>query len=345
MKYIEILSRILKFLGWFSIVIGVLLLIQSIFTHTVSLLSGLYITQQFLSGLVDLTLARGLIKREKWAWYTGFAIFTLWFFFGIIAGFLFKSSVIISFSFIYIIFLGLLIKGKQPFIEQPKKKFVEWFSKPYFIFVVIGTFISYLIFGGILIYLSSQKSISQKMVVQLPPESIEARPVELEVYKNEKYNFAIKYFTDKLAIEKDYETKRLANNSRLLFYAFFYDSNYGVNTDKTKSIPVFMIEVFECKEKDLDVCLSPSQVTYGPQRYESGTFIGTGSGYIFDSTDASIDAQKISISWRSQEEMKGITILKNQFVYVILARTKAKNFKPIPQKVIDQILSTFKFIE
>jgi hypothetical protein len=350
MKHIEILSRILKFFGWIGIATGVILLIQSIIAHAFSLPSSLSVSRQLLSGSIYLVLAYSLTKKEIWAWYTSFAIFVLWFFFGIMIGFLLKFLVIISFSFIYIIFLWLLIKGKKPFVEQPTENFLEWFRSPYFTFVVVGALILYFI-SGVSVYLNSQKIKARppmeavKMKVQLPPESIKTRPVELDIYKNDKYNFTINYFTDKLALEKDYETERLANNPRLLFDAFFYDSNYGANRTGTKSIPVFTIEVFECKEKNMDVCLSPGQVTYGPQRYESGTFTGTGSGYIFDSTDASIDAQKLDITWQSHEEMRGLAVLKNQFLYIILGRTESKDFKPITQEVLDQTLSTFKFIK
>lgn len=156
MKPIELLSQILKILGWLSIIVGFILLIQSVFTLTASLLSIISIIQQFLGGLINLTLARGLAKKEKWAWYISFVIFTLWFLIDITEGFLIKSSITIYFSFIYIIFLGILIKEKKSFIEQPKGILLEWFRNPYFAFVVAGSLVLYFI-SGVSVYLNFAK--------------------------------------------------------------------------------------------------------------------------------------------------------------------------------------------
>lgn len=148
MKSIKTLAHILRIFGWIGIIFGVL---QSIFALSISSLTGI---SWFLSGLVFVSLARGFSKQKKWAWYSGLIVFTLGILSAIILWIILRSSYInlvwsLGFN---ILFLILLIKGKQSFIEQPKEKISQWFHDPYFIVVVGGTILSYLIIGGVLIY-------------------------------------------------------------------------------------------------------------------------------------------------------------------------------------------------
>ncbi len=146
MRSIETLSRLLRFFGWLGIAIGFLFLIPDILSRTVSLLLGLSTAQQFLNGIVFLSLAQGLSKKEKWAFYIGFIIFSLFLFQTIVKIFFAEFSfVLVTVLGIQIFFLFLLIKGKQQFIEQPKEKISQWFRSSYFIVVVAGTLISYII--------------------------------------------------------------------------------------------------------------------------------------------------------------------------------------------------------
>lgn len=148
MKSIKTLAHILRIFGWIGIILGVL---QIIFTLDISSLTGI---SWLLSGLVFISLARGFSKQKKWAWYSGLVIFALGILSAIILWIFLKSSYInlvwsLGFN---VLFLILLIKGKQSFIEQPKEKISQWFHNPYFIIVVAGTILSYLIIGGVLIY-------------------------------------------------------------------------------------------------------------------------------------------------------------------------------------------------
>lgn len=148
MKSIKTLAHILRVFGWLGITLGVL---QSIFTLNIFSLTGI---SWLVAGLVSVSLAHGLSREEKWAWYSGLAIFSL----GILSAII--SWIFIRFSYINlvwslgfsILFLILLIRGKQPFIEQPKEKIAQWFRNPYFVVVVVGTILSYLIIGGMLVY-------------------------------------------------------------------------------------------------------------------------------------------------------------------------------------------------
>lgn len=151
MKSIKTLAHILRIFGWIGIIFGILGVLQSIFALNISSLSGI---SWLFSGLVFISLARGFSKQKKWAWYSGLVIFTLGILSAIILWIFLRSSYInllwsLGFN---ILFLILLIKGKQSFIEQPKEKISQWFRDPYFIIVVVGTILSYLIIGGVLIY-------------------------------------------------------------------------------------------------------------------------------------------------------------------------------------------------
>jgi len=149
MKSIETLARILRFFGWLSIVLGFIFLIGHKFISLASISS----IQLFLDGLINLCLAHGLSKEEKWAWYSGLVIFSLGTL-SIIVQFFFRLSFEYIFPLFFLIFfLYLLIKGRQIFIEQPKEKISQWFHTPYFVVVVVGTILLYLITGGILAYL------------------------------------------------------------------------------------------------------------------------------------------------------------------------------------------------
>ena len=143
MKSIRILVGILRFFGCLSIVYGLLLIFLD--WRNVGMI---------FSGLVWLALAHGLSKKEKWAWYTAFVVFVIGFLFVVAVAFLIKFWSWRAFlsMFIYILYFGLLIKGRQLFIEQPKEKVSQWFHKPCFVIVLVGTLISYLIFGGFLVY-------------------------------------------------------------------------------------------------------------------------------------------------------------------------------------------------
>ncbi len=148
MKSIETLIWILRVFGWLAIVLGFVFLIR----HEFISLANLSSAQMFFGGLTNLCLAHGLSKKEKWAWYSGLVIFALGAL-SIIMQFFFRLSFRYIFAlFFSILLLYLLIKGKQIFIEQPKEKISQWFRKPHFIVVVVGTVLNYLIIIGILIY-------------------------------------------------------------------------------------------------------------------------------------------------------------------------------------------------
>jgi hypothetical protein len=146
MKSIETLIWILKAFGWLSIAFGFIFLIFFIGPQFFSL-ANISSIQLFLSGLINLCLAYGLSKEEKWAWYSGLVIFNLGILSSIIQLF-FRFSFVNIFSLAFLIFLlYLLIKERQIFITQPKEKISQWFRKPYFVVVVVGTLLLYLIIG------------------------------------------------------------------------------------------------------------------------------------------------------------------------------------------------------
>ena len=148
MKSIRILVGILRFFGWLAMVGGFLQLVGVILKGW--WLGLLNVVVVIFSGLVWLALAHGLSKKEKWAWYTAFIVFAIDLLFAVAVAFLVKFPGWTFFPiFIHILYFGLLIKGKQLFIEQPKEKILQWFHKPCFVIVVVGIFISYLALGGI----------------------------------------------------------------------------------------------------------------------------------------------------------------------------------------------------
>jgi len=146
MKTINLLSTLLKFFGWSSIVVGLVFFLPAVFSQTVSLLLGLSTIQRIIGGLVCLSLATGLSKREKWAFYVGFVILILFVLQSI------AKIIFVEFSFILfvticvdIVLLLLLIRGKQVFVKQEKEMTSQWFRKPHFLVVVVGTITSYII--------------------------------------------------------------------------------------------------------------------------------------------------------------------------------------------------------
>lgn len=144
MRSIRVLVSILGASGLFIATVGFLVLTQSIFTHVFSLRVALSGVNFLIVSVISLCLAYGLSKREKWAWYSGLTLFTL----GTFQGFL----DILFESFIYIISLALailcfvlLIQGRKQFFEQPRERISQWFRKPCFVIVFIGTLIVYII--------------------------------------------------------------------------------------------------------------------------------------------------------------------------------------------------------
>jgi len=144
---INILATILRFFGWLLIFWGILsLFLNILLSHSSLLLSVLGSIQQIINGIVSLFLAKGLSYREWWAFYVGFIIFSLNIIREILEiifvrwSFVLMISIIISFFFIF-----LLFKGKEQFIQQPKVKISQWFAKPRFLIVAIGTIIVYII--------------------------------------------------------------------------------------------------------------------------------------------------------------------------------------------------------
>lgn len=181
------------------------------------------------------------------------------------------------------------------------------------------------------------KETVEELPAELKPISLaelEPLPKDIKVYKNEKYSFAIEYFTDKIAIEKEYTDKRLIYDTHLLFEVSFYDSEYGADETKTKSIPMISVEVLECKEEEIKECFN---LLNSPRRFSFGAFGSSASPFKF----GVYPAQMISINWSPEEKVKGMAVIKNQFLYAILIRTASKEFEPVPLELSKEILSTF----
>lgn len=170
MESIKTLAVTLRFLGWSSIIIGFLFFLPilptifSQFTQTVFLLQGLTFTQRVINGVVFLSLAQALLKRERWAFYVGSIIFFLFLLQAILEIFFIRFSfpLVISIGF-NILFFFLLIKEIRQFIEQPKEKISQLFRNPHFIIVIVGTLISYII-SGVAFYLLTVGSNSIKQL-------------------------------------------------------------------------------------------------------------------------------------------------------------------------------------
>lgn len=156
MTSVEFLALILKFFGLISLSTGIVSLIESVVTFKFSLISSLSIVQSFLIGMSYLILSRRLIKKERWVWYVGVAVFVAEFIYGIAIGLLFKSTFVVLILFMDIIFIKILFKEKKTFMVEPKEKFSQWFSNPYFLFLVAGNIVLYII-SAISLYLRYQK--------------------------------------------------------------------------------------------------------------------------------------------------------------------------------------------
>jgi hypothetical protein len=147
MDTINILSSILKFFGWLSILIGLLLSLQLLGNATEPLLLILSNFQMIVGGIVFLSLSRGLSKREKWSFYISFIIFSIYLLQSIIKFFYIESSFSLIVGIIELASLFLLIIGREQFIKQPKEQISQWFRRKYFIIAVTGIIISYIISG------------------------------------------------------------------------------------------------------------------------------------------------------------------------------------------------------
>lgn len=247
----------------------------------------------------------------------------------------FLPALIITFGIVYLVIWGILKLFHITDISQSK--------------IIAFTFeILFLGFLGLSIFsyprLKGQFIKLEELFLGLPLES-EIKAGE-DIYKNKKYGFEIKYFTDRLARENDYETERLRANPSLLFELIFSDSNYGWNITKTTAKPVVTIEIFDCKENNIDECLNQvpasqfSTAPYGEySKYGKEVRIGPAEFNEFP-------AKKLEAWWYSpQEKMEGIAIFKNQRLYVILGFTSTReDFISMPREIFNQMLSTFKFI-
>jgi len=141
MKSTKTLVLILRVLGWLSIAGGIIFLILAVISPVTIYFKLIFFLLQsipgFLGGLIFLSLACGLSREERWAWYFGVLVFSLSLILAtinIIKGqFLYFFGVIIN-----IILLSELIPEREIFIKQPKEKISQWFRKPCFIVVLVG---------------------------------------------------------------------------------------------------------------------------------------------------------------------------------------------------------------
>ncbi|MDI6603490.1 MAG: hypothetical protein QME57_05325 [Patescibacteria group bacterium] len=185
-----------------------------------------------------------------------------------------------------------------------------------------------------------------------PSLKSEVKPGE-DVYKNEKYNFEIKYFTDQFAIEKDYETERLHQEPKLLFEAIFNDTKYGWNVGKTTSQPAMTIRVFECLESTLDGCVSEisclQPFEYSPESYRKVITDPLTEFNTFPAKQLEVAEHSRLTSgatiFEGEDKREGMMIFKENHLYVILVLTSSEIFQPIPKDILNQMLSTFRFIE
>jgi hypothetical protein len=228
-------------------------------------------------------------------------------------------------------------------------------------YILIVSILAIIVGGGILVWqyfikpnLEIAKEIMEKTkpppdketIKELPaelnpisPTKLEPLPKDIKVYRNEKYGFAIEYFTDKLAVEKEYVEKKLIYDPYLLFEVLFYDSEYGSNKAKTKYIPMISVEVLECKEKETEKCFN---LLSSPRRLLFGTYGEVEQPFKFETYPARI----IEINYSPKKErVKGIAIIKDQFLYAVLVRIASEEFKPVPSEFFKQMVSTFRFLE
>lgn len=111
------LIRIIRILGWLTVIVGVMGLFAVITTPSVGLtLKSLSRTIIALSGgILYLIIASGLSKKKRWAWYLGIVAFI----YSAISNFIAGSMINIGAGVIALIFLALLLKGKKTIFEQP----------------------------------------------------------------------------------------------------------------------------------------------------------------------------------------------------------------------------------
>jgi len=142
MKSIDTLAWLYRIFGWSNIVYAVALPV--FFGQTFSILTLLGIIQHLSWAIVSLVLARALLKKEKWAWYTALVLTAVSLtpvFFGDLTGF--GLFLVIGLE---VWILVLLLKGRRIFTEQPKEMFSQWLHKKSFMIVLVAGVISELIF-------------------------------------------------------------------------------------------------------------------------------------------------------------------------------------------------------
>lgn len=144
------LSRYLKFtsLSFLGLGIGMLLILfldgislDNILGGITEILNGI---ESILYGLIFLMFANGLLKREKWAFYSLIILLSFNLIFSgryLLFNFSFNSfeSLIAILNFgVSSYFFYLLINGKKIFIEQSKEKIFDWFKNRRFLIMFFG---------------------------------------------------------------------------------------------------------------------------------------------------------------------------------------------------------------
>ncbi len=170
---------------------------------------------------------------------------------------------------------------------------------------------------------------------------------QMQLYRNEKYEFEIKALVDRQPFIKEWEGRRNLDMPRRVWDAAFFDTWIGVLNlnNQTTDLPAINVSVNEClPQQNIDSCLQMTASDCGTVPY--GELIVTYNNEslrVSPTTLLGLPARKLRVSCIKNIVYEGVAVLRENRLYTFMFLTAFESAMIFSEGLVDLMISTITF--
>jgi|GEM_PF-4012759 len=170
---------------------------------------------------------------------------------------------------------------------------------------------------------------------------------QMQLYRNEKYEFEFKALTDRQPFIKEWEGSRNPDMPRRLWEADFFDTWTGVVNlnDQTSEIPAVNVSVNEClPRQNIESCLQMTASDCMTVPYSDLIVTYNNDSLRVSSTELlGLPARKLRVSCVKNIVYEGVAVLRENRLYTFMFLTAFESAMAFSPDLVDLMISTITF--